>query len=714
MKHFGSLHRFPSTVVVPAIAVLVLGAPLFFTVSAFAQTITIRPTTTVAKETANNTSASNFFKSQSNGNAGPSSVSKSSIRTLLYSGNTTKIYAHFMGWFGSSGHMNVGYLSTDPTQVHKQVADIKSRGIAGAILDWYGEGHITDTVLPLLRDEAEAQGIEFAITEDVGSVVQYAATHVCDATQKVIDDLNYAYTMYENSTAYTKINGRPVVFFFGVEAYFVDWARVRAQVSGNPMFVIRNAGAFASSNADGGFAWIEINPTNPYDINSTYLDKFYATALLHPEKTVFGAGYPGFNDTLAGWSGTRIMNRQCGMTWLKSFAETAKYYNTSRQLPNFQIATWNDYDEGSEMESGIENCLQVVAWTSWSSSSGGTLYWKLQGEGSSATVSYFRIFISTDGTNLMRLKDVSAASRSLSLSSWSLSSTTKYTFYVKAIGKPSVLNKFSNPATYRRGDTAPVAQLRFSRSSGIVPLTLTASTSASTDVDGHVVSSIIDFGDGTAPASGPTATHTYNNFDVYVVRAYIYDDKGQMSTTSKTVTVKPANPGVVISQPLGGSRQPNKFRVIAYASGTLPVTSMKLYIDGLGVYTIHDDRFDLIVKLPDGIHSVVVNAWDSAGVVQQKKIFVTTGIGENPAPYPVLQLSNVAPALGSTVRACTALSTDDGGIARSAVDFGDGSALQYGTTTYHSYKTIGTFTVKATVTDNRGKSTSTTSTLTVH
>ncbi len=144
---------------------------LFFAVeTALSQTLTITPTTTVAKETANNTSASSAFVTQTNGNAGAGNVSKSPHNTLLYSGNTTRVYTHFMGWFGSGGHMNVGYLSTDASQVHRQVADMKSRGIAGAILDWYGQRHITDTVLGLLRNEAEEQGVEFSITEDVGAV----------------------------------------------------------------------------------------------------------------------------------------------------------------------------------------------------------------------------------------------------------------------------------------------------------------------------------------------------------------------------------------------------------------------------------------------------------------------------------------------------------------------------------------------------------------
>lgn len=100
--------------------------------------LTITPTTTLMAETGNNTSTSDSFKGWTNGNEAPSNVSKVSIRTLLYPGSTTKVYAHMLGWWGTKSHPDIGYGSADPAQVKKQVADIVSRGCDGAIVDWYG------------------------------------------------------------------------------------------------------------------------------------------------------------------------------------------------------------------------------------------------------------------------------------------------------------------------------------------------------------------------------------------------------------------------------------------------------------------------------------------------------------------------------------------------------------------------------------------------
>jgi hypothetical protein len=113
-----------------------------------------------------------------------------------------------MGWFCSSGHIAVGYCSDDPAQVRKQVADMKSRGFRGAILDWHGPGHFTDKAAQLLRTESEAQAFNLAIMEDVGAVSAFAAVNNCDVTQKIVDDLNYVYTNYELSNAYIRIDGR--------------------------------------------------------------------------------------------------------------------------------------------------------------------------------------------------------------------------------------------------------------------------------------------------------------------------------------------------------------------------------------------------------------------------------------------------------------------------------------------------------------------------
>src|SRR5262245_16543028 len=93
----------------------------------------LSPTTTLANETQNNSSASPSFQGMQNGVPVPGNVSKVPISTLLYQGATTRIYAHWMGWFGARDHADVGYRSDDRAQIHRQVEDMVSRGFSGVI-----------------------------------------------------------------------------------------------------------------------------------------------------------------------------------------------------------------------------------------------------------------------------------------------------------------------------------------------------------------------------------------------------------------------------------------------------------------------------------------------------------------------------------------------------------------------------------------------------
>ena len=222
---------------------------------------------------------------------GGSNVSKVDHRTLLYPGATTPIYTNIMLWFGPSNHIQVGYNSFDYEQVKKQVDDHLSRGLAGTIVDWYGAAHTWDDGATLyLKQYAETllgYPFKFAIMEDKGALSSCAYTAGCDLTAQLISDLTYIVNTYGSSPAYMKIDGRPVIFFFGVERYPIDWSRVVASIEGNPLFVFENAGGFAQTSSGGAFAWVMINPGNMYDWKQSYLDYFYSQAQTFPSAHTF-------------------------------------------------------------------------------------------------------------------------------------------------------------------------------------------------------------------------------------------------------------------------------------------------------------------------------------------------------------------------------------------------------------------------------------------
>ena len=160
------------------------------------------PTTTLIAQTANNTSAASTFLSQSNGNLGAGNVSKVDLHSLLYSGASTKLLAHLLLWFGQSDHMNVGYSSTDPAQVQRQIEDMISRGLDGVIVDWYGPNNAIDQATKLVMAEAERHpGFTFAIMIDQGAIGGDACAG-CSPQQALVSQLQYIEQTYFPSPAY--------------------------------------------------------------------------------------------------------------------------------------------------------------------------------------------------------------------------------------------------------------------------------------------------------------------------------------------------------------------------------------------------------------------------------------------------------------------------------------------------------------------------------
>lgn len=431
----------------------------------------IRPTTTLAAQTGNNTSAANSFSSQSNGNLGVTNVSKVDIHSLLYPGANTRIYAHLVPWFGGSNHMNVGYSSIDPSQVHRQVEDMISRGIDGVIIDWYGPGSNEDTATKLIMAEADKHaGFGFAVMVDKGAIPR-AGCGSCSAQQALINELNYIASTYYGSPAYLRWNGRPMVTNFDLDLHYsIDWNAVRSAVTGNPAFIFQHAGGFTHAQTSGSYSWIILSN----DYGMSYLSNFYNAGLAHASENAYGAAYKGFNDSLASWGSGRVMSQQCGQTWLQTFSKINSMYNSSRQLDALQLVTWNDYEEGTEIETGIDNCVSISA-----SLSNRTLKWSVSGNEN--TLDHYVVFISTDGQHLMELSQLGAGNRSINLGSYSLAAGT-YTLYVQAVGKPVFRNHTSGAVKYTVSASSTASSAGIALGASPSTLTLSPGQSASLQV----------------------------------------------------------------------------------------------------------------------------------------------------------------------------------------------------------------------------------------
>ena len=641
------------------------------------------PTTTLQAEIANNTSAPDSFAGGTNGNGKPGNVSKVPITTLLYPGANTKVYAHYMAWFGSSSHMNVGYRSDDEVQVKKQVEDMISRGIQGAIVDWYGPAAtLEDVSTKLVMKQAAAHpGFTFAVVEDAGALVAAAEQSGCDATTQLIADLNYIASTYTASPAYMKVNGKTPIFMFGVTGWYEDWSRVQAALPSSVVLIFRGGEGLRLSASGGAFQWVDINSNDPFDEQIGAQDNFYSAATQKPNLITIGSTYKGFNDTSAKWGTNRVVDQHCAQTWLDTFANIGKHYSASNQLPLMQVVTWNDYEEGTAIESGIDNCVYLAP-----SLSGNTLNWSVKG-GSEATIDHYTVFSSTDGKNLTKLGDVPAGSHSLDLSSFKLGSAS---LYVKATGKSSIRNVMSAPIAFRAGDSAPAVALSVSQPSDF---TINASLSSG----GSMSSSTIDFGDGTV-ANGSSVAHKYSAPGRYIVTATAIDNAGASSVAVAAVEAKAAASGVTILGP-GNSATVNwPTMLTASANSGAPVTRMNVYLDGQLAYATSGGLINTALKVFTGTRQIVVEAIDSAGATQRSSV----GVVAEPGDLPPNAVVNVRTLSGNTVLACSAGSRDpDGFLLSWHYLFSDGANL-FTPAAVHTLAGPGSYSVGLTVMDEFG------------
>jgi hypothetical protein len=77
-----------------------------------------------------------------------------------------------------------------------------------------------------------------------------------------------------------------------------------------------------------------------------------------------------------------------------------------------------------------------------------------------------------------------------------------------------------------------------------------------------------------------------------------------------------AGVGVTVCSPAPGATTPSPVHVTAAAkSAAGPITAMRIYVDNVSVFAVNAAQIDTTLAISPGTHSMVVQAWDSTGVV---------------------------------------------------------------------------------------------------
>jgi len=294
------------------------------------------------------------------------SVRRSLNETVRTADNSPKVLADYQPWFGDHQHIDVGYSTQDPSVLRKQIQEAKDMGIYAFAVDWYGERQpFLDRTYALLQQVASEN--KFHV------VLMYDETEEDNgrATDDALAAMEKAYRSYigpnaPGHDAYVLYEGRPVIFVFPKRGN-TDWDRVREAVNSweqPPLLIYKDISpAKYARDFDGFYAWVHPGSrgwtADGSDWGEDYLQGFYKSVKSgYPDKLVVGTIWPGFDDSRASWGLNRRMDRRCGKTFEDTLHVFRQHNDPNRPMPFLLIATWNDYEEGTQIEDGVAHCEQ--------------------------------------------------------------------------------------------------------------------------------------------------------------------------------------------------------------------------------------------------------------------------------------------------------------------------------------------------------------------
>jgi hypothetical protein len=412
-------------------------------------------------------------------------VSKVPVSALL-PGYKVPVWVAAQDWWGQSGHIDNGETSSNATQVENQVADQLSRGFSGQVVAWDGPGKTEDKALGLIKASAEASKGAYGFAARLEK--NYLDDNCSPATVDCLNaGIKYLMSTYGSSTAYLKDrSGKPVLFVF-IDPESSDFKLLSdpgVDTYGGVLEMVAPHGFPGDDppNTAGEYAWV--NPTDngkkttsttgsggtfttSTDFGFSDQTSFFKNAASNQSSFLVASVYKGFDDNLATWSENRIVDQRCGQTWLETFDHTGtfaggdytsalNYLETGKRLDMVMVNTWDDYEEGTEIETGIDNCMKSFGVALSGETLTLTTAW---GEdpmdssvtGSDSTLYKYSVYIAEQGgSEAMWLEDVpctnGACPSTIDLSNFGITGGP-YVFYVVAVGQPTIVNHLAGPTT---------------------------------------------------------------------------------------------------------------------------------------------------------------------------------------------------------------------------------------------------------------------------
>lgn len=242
------------------------------------------------------------------------------------------------------------YDSGDPHVIEHHLLLMRIAGIDGAIIDWYGRDDFRDHAVihrnaARLVAAAAAAGMRVAVCyEDrvLEPLVAAGRIDPSDRVAHVADDLRWLARHWFPLEAHVRIDGRPLVLSFGRQGLDDgEWSRALAGITPVPAYVSQQERRTA---AVGGFDW----PLPREGLAA--LDRFERESRDWPLR--MPVAFPRFADVYeqAGVHASYgAIPDDDGRTFRTTLAR-----GVALRPAVVQIATWNDWGEGTQIEPSVE------------------------------------------------------------------------------------------------------------------------------------------------------------------------------------------------------------------------------------------------------------------------------------------------------------------------------------------------------------------------
>ncbi|WP_442265641.1 glycoside hydrolase family 71/99-like protein [Tenacibaculum sp. ZS6-P6] len=296
-----------------------------------------------------------------------------------------KIYVHYMPWFQTKSidgfwgqHWTM--MNQDPDQTDengkRQIAShyypligpystndedlqeyhlllMKFSGIDGVIFDWYGIRDVWD--FDLIKrgtdnfiSQLETSRMKFAIMYE-DRVVNEQARGLTDLQlNQAIADIDHINKKYFRNRNYIKVNGRNLLMIFGPNYIddSSDWEKILASVQNqSEVLTLWNSREILGTDiCSGEYAWIDKKHLQT-------LKGYYNYEANFNDEIIGGVAYPRFNDFYkeGGWRDVNEGEWELEGNGTNTFEES--FVESENRNTNFiQIATWNDFGEGTIIE----------------------------------------------------------------------------------------------------------------------------------------------------------------------------------------------------------------------------------------------------------------------------------------------------------------------------------------------------------------------------